>query len=255
LRYPVENNELGVIEHDGFYRDGSFVDSGRIDRRDTLVMACCDPAAGLLAAEMARSRNLRLLVLIRSSRQALTLVSQNLVHVAGMHLARAEETGGNAAVAKAMLGEAFACLRLARWQEGVTVAPASGVKSIRNVLGANLRWVGREPGSGARQCLDEVLEHRRSPRRIARDHRGVAEAVRCGWAEAGVCLRIVSEEAGLGFFPVREEAYDLCYPSRYEDDPRLRALVEVVQSLSYRGLLGELPGYDSSETGELQHVR
>ena len=255
LRYPVEGNGLGVIEHDGFYRDGLFVENGRVDPRDTLVMACCDPAVGLLVAQMAKLKGIRLLVLIRSSRQALTLVSQNLVHVAGVHLARAEQTGGNAAVAKAILGEAFSCLRVVRWQEGVTVAPGLSVGSIRDALAANLRWVGREPGSGARQCLDELLEHHRPPRRIARDHRGVAEAVRCGWAEAGVCLRLVSEEAGLQFLTVRDEAYDLCYPSRYQDDPRLRALVEVVRSPSYRGLLGDLPGYDCARTGDMEQVR
>ncbi len=59
------------------------------------------------------------------------------------------------------------------------------------------RWVGREVGSAARELLDELLSDRRPPRRIAYGHRGVAEAVRCGWADVGVCLRLVGEEAGL----------------------------------------------------------
>jgi molybdate-binding protein len=89
---------------------------------------------------------------------------------------------------------------------------------------------------------------------MASDHRGVAEAVRSGCADAGVCLRLVSEEAGLDFLGVRMEDYDLCFPARWRQDPRIRALLEAVRSPDYRRALGELPGYDSAGTGELQHV-
>jgi len=255
LHYPVEANGLGVMEHDGIYRDGSLLEHGRTDPRDTLVMACCDPAAGLLMREMARSKGIRLLVLMRSSQQALTLLGGNLIHVAGVHLVRANERSGNAALVRAKLGEGFPCLHLACWQEGIAIGSGLGVRSIREALKSGLRWVGREPGSGARQCLDELLGNQRPPRRMARDHRGVAEAVRCGWADAGVCLQLAGEEAGLQFLSVRKEAYDLCFSSSFQDDPRLRALLEVVRSRNYRGILGELPGYDCSRTGELEQAR
>jgi molybdate-binding protein len=128
------------------------------------------------------------------------------------------------------------------------------VGSVREAARAGLRWVGREEGSGARQCLDELLGGGRPPRRLARDHRGVAEAVRAGWADAGVCLRLAVEEAGLDFLPVRVEAYDLCFPDRWRDDPRAEALLRAVRSASYRRLLGELPGYDSAGAGDLRRV-
>jgi molybdate-binding protein len=134
----------------------------------------------------------------------------------------------------------------------VTLAPRAKVRSVGRALRSKLVWVGREPGSGARQCLDELAGNRLRPRRTARDHRGVAEAVRCGWAEAGICLQLVSEEAGLDFLPVRQEAYDLCFPAAWEADPRMAGLMRVVRSPSYRQLLGELPGYDVRHTGELQ---
>jgi molybdate-binding protein len=65
---------------------------------------------------------------------------------------------------------------------------------------------------------------------------------------------LVSEEAGLSFLAVRHEAYDLCFPTPWDDDPRLKALVEAIRSPSYRRSLGELPGYDSTDAGELQRV-
>jgi molybdate-binding protein len=66
---------------------------------------------------------------------------------------------------------------------------------------------------------------------------------------------LVSEEAGLDFIRVRDEAYDLCLPADFKSDPRLRALVEAVRLANYRRLLGELPGYDSRETGTWERVK
>jgi molybdate-binding protein/transcriptional regulator with XRE-family HTH domain len=252
--YPAEATALGVIPPDGVYRDGSCQGGEGSDAARTLVMACCDPAVNLLAAGLARTADVRLIALPRPSRAALTLLGQGLVHVAGVHLTSADHPGGNAAIVRDGLGAGYRLLRIARWEEGIASAPGLKLPSIRQAVRSKLRWIGREDGSGARQCLDELLDGRKAPRRLASDHRGVAEAVRSGWADAGVCLRLVSEEAGLDFLQVRDEAYDLCFPDRCGDDPRIRALLDVVRSSSYRKALGQLPGYHSAETGELHRV-
>jgi molybdate-binding protein/transcriptional regulator with XRE-family HTH domain len=252
--YPAEATVSGMVPHDGVYRDASFQGEPVADPERTLVMACCDPAAGFLAAALARATDIRLIALARSSRAALTLIGQGLVHVAGVHLAPAERPGDNAAIVRRVLGAGYNLLRVARWDEGIVFAPGKALPSVREAMGSNLRWVGREDGSGARQCLDELFGDRRPPRRLASDHRGVAEAVGSGWADAGVCLRLVSEESGLEFLPVRQEFYDLCFPECWERDHRIQALIQVVRSRSYRKALGELPGYDSAQTGELHRV-
>lgn len=218
---------------------------------ETLVLACCDPAAGLLATQFASVTGLRLLVLPRSSRQALDMLRQGLVHLAGVHLATRDAPERNVEVAREMLGEGFQMLRVARWQEGIAVAPGARLRSVRAVTKARLTWIGREPGSGARQCLDRLLESRPGPRRIARNHRGVTEAVQSGWADAGVCVQLASAEAGLDFLPVQDEAYDVCFAQSLADDRRIKAFVSVVRSAAYRRLLGDLPGYDTSETGQV----
>jgi molybdate-binding protein len=128
------------------------------------------------------------------------------------------------------------------------------VKSVRQAVGGSLRWIGRERGSAARHCLDELLDGKRPPRRIATDHRGVAEAVKNGWADAGVCHRLVSEHAGLDFLPVRDEAYDLCIATEMLADPRALALLDVVRSIAYRGNLSALPGYVCRDTGSVEKV-
>jgi molybdate-binding protein len=82
----------------------------------------------------------------------------------------------------------------------------------------------------------------------------VAEAVRAGWADVGVCHRLAAEEAGLGFLSVRTEAFDLCYPAAAAADPRVTGLVRVIRSPEYRRLLGELPGFDTATAGGVEAV-
>jgi putative molybdopterin biosynthesis protein len=254
LRFPTEASEAGLLEHDGLFANETFQHRSRVAPSETLVMACCDPAAGLMVRHLAQITGIRLLVLTRSSRDALRLLGQGLVHVAGIHLATVDSSHGNAQAVRAELGSGYSLLRLAHWQEGLALAPHLGLRSIRAALQAKLRWVGREPGSGARQCLDELLGRRPTPRRLAPNHRLVAESIRCGWADAGVCLRLVGEEAGLRFFTVREEIFDLCFRTDGAADPRIEALCITVQSPTFRRLLADLPGYDTSATGELEKV-
>ncbi len=255
-RYPAEPTPLGTLPPDGFAQGGEFQALGQADPRTTLVVACCDPAVNLLAEELSRSANVRLLVLSRSSRLALDLLGRGLVHAAGVHLASEGETEGNARAVRNRLGVGYKLLRVASWEEGLVLAPGLRMGTVGEALGASLRWVGREEGSGARQCLDELLGPgpRRPPRRFAHDHRGVAEAVQCGWADVGICLRLAGEEAGLDFLSVRREAYDLCFPECLEGDPRLKALVSAVRSPNYRRWLNSLPGYEGTSAGEIQSV-
>jgi molybdate-binding protein/transcriptional regulator with XRE-family HTH domain len=252
--YPVETTAAGVVEHDGILENGSVRTRGRFDPEKTLVLACCDPAASLLAGEISRRTDLRVLVLTRSSQQALSLLAQGIVHIAGVHLSSARAQQGNARAVRNRLGSGFTLLRVARWQEGLALPGQSRIRSVSAAVHSKLRWIGREPGSGARQCLDQLLNRQATPRRVAHDHRGVAEAIRCGWADAGVCLRLVCEEAGLRFLSVREEIYELCFPRESEGDFRIRALMEAVRSASYRQVLSELPGYNPVDCGEIQHV-
>jgi putative molybdopterin biosynthesis protein len=82
-------------------------------------------------------------------------------------------------------------------------------------------------------------------------HGAVAEALRGGWAGAGVGGRLAAVEAGLNFLPVRTEALDLCFPTESQHDPRLQALIRLLRSRSYRRLVAGLPGYDARETGAM----
>ncbi len=249
--YPVEMSPLGMVPHDGIYRDGRFSDNMSVDPRRTLVIASCDPAVGFLAAEYARTTPFRMLAFSRTSRQALHLLRDGVVHAAGLHMAESRSPEMNARAAQEILNAPFRLLRVANWQAGLALAPGLASDTVAGALAPDVRWIGRETGSGARQVQDEILQGAAPPSIVARDHREVVEALRSGLAEAGVSVRLVSEEAGLDFICVREEAYDLCIPLSQVGDPRIKALIDVVRSPSLRNMLSQLPGYDVSLSGEM----
>lgn len=257
LLYPFEPTSAGVLPPDGFRRGRNDERYGSADPARTLVVAACDPAMGLFAAEMERTASIRVLPLVRSSQAALALLRDGLVHVAGLHLRDPDGASGNERAAREGLGPGYTLVRVSRWQEGIALGTGLEITSVSQALRAKLRWVGREEGSGARRCLDSILGRRPRPLgydRIAHDHTSVVETIRTGWAEAGVCIRLPAASAGLRFLTIQEEDYDFCYRTDSEGDPRIQALLQVVRSRSLRTYLDELPGYDSKEMGELRRI-
>lgn len=250
-RYPVELSSSQFTPHDGFSSGGVARESEADDAERTLVLACCDPAAGLLAAEYARECGFRLLVLSRGGGAALDLLKRGLVHVAGVHRSTPQDPARNAETVRAELGGGYCLLRAARWEEGIVLPPQDRTRSTAVSLRQPHRWALREPGSAARECLDELRGSRRLPGRVVDGHVAVAQAVRHGWASAGVCVKHVATEAGLNFLPVRVEMLDFCFADSLRGDPRGQAFIRLLRSRAYRRLVSELPGCDARETGDL----
>jgi molybdate-binding protein/DNA-binding XRE family transcriptional regulator len=244
----AEPTALGEVPHDAVMAPGAL--ERRADAGPTLVLAGCDPAAGLLASALGR-RGVRLIALQRGSRPALEALAAGVADVAGVHLA-----GGNDGAVREALGSGARLVHLARWREGVAVARARppGVSAL---VRGRATWVAREPGSGARLVLERLFrEEGREPRfrRVVRDHRAVAQLVRDGWGEAGVCVELVAAETGLAFIPAGSEPYELCFREELEDDPRIAALLATLRDPSFRALVADLPGYDPREMGELRAI-
>ena len=251
--YPVESLAVNPLPHDGVWEHGVVRADAQLASA-TLVIATCDPAAGLLAAEYARESGFRLLVLQRGGGAALDLMKQGLVHVAGIHRTTQASPALNAETVKQRLGAGYRLLRAADWEEGLAVSTGTRAQTARSITRQCDRWALREPGSAARECLDEILNGHAPEGRIVTSHAAVAEAVHSGWASAGVCVRLSAVEAGLNFIPVRTESLDLCFSDAMAHDPRVQALIRLVRSREHRRLVSDLPGYDARGTGEITRV-
>lgn len=252
--YPVEGLPGSAWAHDGLCRGKVLHERGDWEPTQTLVVAGCDPAAGLLAAEYAAASGFRMLAFSRGGGAALELLKQGVVHVAALHRSTMDQPERNAETVREKLGGSYRLLRSADWEEGIALPAQDHTRSVSACAKQVRHWAMREPGSAARECLDELLGKPRVSKHILLSHQAVVEAVRGGWAEAGVCVRLSAEDAGLRFLPVRKESLDLCFSAAMERDPRIQALVRLLRSRTHRRLIDELPGYDASHTGEMVTV-
>jgi molybdate-binding protein/transcriptional regulator with XRE-family HTH domain len=240
---PAEPTAAGILAHDRIAdAERTVAGESAAAAARTLLLAGCDPATSLLLEAVSRQRGIRAIALVRTSEEALELLRLGVIHAAGLHYAADGDPEANRRRAREVLGPGFALLRLFSWESGVAVG-RPGRWSSRTLFRARLRWIGRRPGSGARLLQDEVLGPKPVPRCVAATHRQVAEALRSGLAEAGVCTRLVADEAGLHFVPLRRERYDLILRAEELDDPRILALLAAVRSQDYESAVSALPGY------------
>jgi len=252
--YPVEPTAAGTIPHDAVWPVEARSARARTQADRTLVIAGCDPMAGLLEREL-WARGVRVIPLLRSSTEALDLLRRGLVHAAGVHFTDAAGRSANDRAVRTALGSDVRVIHQLRWETGIVLGRSRRERSAAALLRANVRWVNREAGSAARQTFDALLSSRRRPAgyaHVVRDHRAVAATVSSGWAEAGVCVRPAAAEARLPFLPLHREAYELCVAGPALGDSRIAALLAVLQSATYRRLVADTPGCGAADTGEMR---
>jgi molybdate-binding protein/DNA-binding XRE family transcriptional regulator len=226
-----------------------------------LVLAGCDPATGLLARMVEKISGVEIVSAAASSKLALSWLSEGKVHIAGSHLEDPKTGEFNLPYLRKQFPDGdFSVVTFARWEEGFVVAAGNPkrVRKIEDLARKNARFVNREPGSGSRGLLDQLMEKAHMDAenvqgydRIAHGHLAAAYCVVS--READVCLatRSAAQTFGLDFVPLHSERYDLVIRKRTADLPAVKAFLDVLQRATLRRKLEVLAGYDTSQTGTL----
>ncbi len=224
-----------------------------------LVLAGCDPATSLLARMVEKISGVEIISAAASSKLALSWLKEGKVHIAGSHLEDPKTGEFNLPfLRKEFPGEELTVVTFARWEEGLVVGAGNpkGIANVEDLARKSVRFVNREPGSGARALLDRLLgengvESRKVSGydRVAYGHLAAAYCVVS--QEADVCLatRSAAKAFSLGFIPLHSERYDLVMRKRTADLPAVKAFLDVLQRAALRRKLEVLAGYDTSETG------
>ncbi len=227
----------------------------------TAVLLGCDPSLTLLVSWVARSvPQGRLLWLHAASQSALDALPRGLAHVAGSHLP-GDGTEANVGPARRALGRRGGLVvTYASWEQGLMVTPRNpqALHSAADLARPDVRIVNREPGSGSRKLLDELLAKDglaaadvAGYASVVPSHTAVARAVAAGTADAGIGLEAVSRSFGLDFVPLTEVRFDLVIPADHSSHFVVRAMLDVLQGAGLRMDLAALPGYSTSDTGNV----
>jgi putative molybdopterin biosynthesis protein len=103
--------------------------------------------------------------------------------------------------------------------------------------------VSRNPGSGTRILIDQLLKDTRPPGYWSqpKSHNAVAAAVAQNRADWGVAIETVARQYNLGFIPLRDEHYDFVVPLTRMARPavmRFRAALGVPEVQNALSMLG-----------------
>ncbi len=226
-----------------------------------LVLAGCDPATGLLSHMVEKVSGVEVVSAPASSKLALTWLCKGKVHIAGSHLEDAATGEFNLPFLRRNFpGEDLTVITFAHWEEGLVLAPGNpkSIHSIADLARPDVRFSNREPGSGSRALLDQLLAKAGIPdvavhgyQRIAFGHLAAAYTILTGDADVCLATHSAANSFGLVFIPLHRERYDLVMRRRTADMPVVKVFLDVLQRATLRRKLEVLAGYDTSETGDV----
>jgi putative molybdopterin biosynthesis protein len=117
-------------------------------------------------------------------------------------------------------------------------------------------FVNREPGSGSRALLDQLLKRAglaakaiSGYHRIAYGHLAAAHLVLSGDADCCLATRSAAQTFQLDFLPLQSERYDFVLRRQTLELPATQAFFDVLARATLRRKLEVLAGYETSQTG------
>lgn len=150
--------------------------------------------------------------------------------------------------------------RFIKRQQGLMMASdvAQRVNTIADLQTPGLRFINRQPRSGTRELLDQLLLDAEIDSQSIKGydnheytHSAVAAHVATGMAEVGFGVKAAASRFDLEFLPITEDRYYWAYRSDAEQDPEIVAFNQTLRSASYQNAVNELPGYECDQCGEL----
>ena len=190
----------------------------------------------------------------------LAALQKGRCHLAGSHLLGVDGVYNRLAVAEHLPGIPVHAVRLVDRIQGLMVLPGNplGIHGVKDLTREGVTFINRQRGSGTRVLFDwELAKQGLKPQAVQGyeneeyTHMNVAAAVLSGRADAGLGVKAAAVALGLDFIPVGVEEYDLIISSRYWNDERIRALLEIVCSAKFKRAVVQLGGYGTDRTGTL----
>jgi putative molybdopterin biosynthesis protein len=229
------------------------------DFSNRLLVAGCDPGISVLSRHVQAS-GIELVLAHRNSSQALSLLKEGCVHVAGTHLKDAASGESNLpAIDKMFPKNSVAVIAFAVWEEGIVAARGNpkNIRGIADFARKDITIVNREKGSGSRALLDAELQKLGMDAddvhgydQLAPGHLPAAWQVQSGSVDCCLATRGAARVFGLHFIPLVSERYDLVIRKQHLDLPRMQHLLDTLSRSGFRRELEGLGGYDTRVAGQ-----
>jgi putative molybdopterin biosynthesis protein len=154
-------------------------------------------------------------------------------------------------------------IHFVRRNQGLIVAAGNplGIATLKDVATSGARFINRQRGSGTRLALERMMQDHSIERSEIKGyyteeftHLAVAAAIASGVADVGIGIEAAARRLKLDFIPLFAEDYYLLGKRETVERADVEMIVEVIKSDEFTALVREIPGYDTSRTGEVTNV-
>jgi putative molybdopterin biosynthesis protein len=225
-----------------------------------------DLALSRLKDYLAHEGKLHLDLQFRGSMDCLTALSRGECLLAGFHISedRAPGTLTQKAFKKLLKPGRHKLINFTLRRQGLMVAACNpkNISGMRDLKRIDVRFVNRQPGSGTRLEIDQMLERERiAPAAVfgydwvEATHLSVAAAVASGQADVGFGIEAAAAQFGLDFIPLMREQYYFACLKETLDLPAMIRLRELLRHSQWRNAIADLHGYDAAGAGAVVALR
>jgi putative molybdopterin biosynthesis protein len=226
--------------------------SDSVEPADLVVIGSHCVGLDLLIGEL-RSRGFSAKVLSVGSMGGVNAVRRGECDLAGVHLMDPQTGEYN----RHFVSDSVSLVEGYRRKQGIVFragdARFDGLSveaAVANALAdPDCSMINRNPGSGTRVLIDQLLGGARPPgfNVQTKSHNAVATAVVQQRADWGVAIQSVATQYGLGFLPLQDEHYDFLIPTNRRNLPAVTAFVEVLADNEIRQRLAAIGMLTASE--------
>ena len=132
------------------------------------------------------------------------------------------------------------------------------IKSIKDLVRGNIKYVNRQKGSGTAILLDYLLKRENIDKIniqgydfVMPSHFNVAAAIKNETVDCGLLIKSIADVMELDYFEVMSEDYDFVLYEKDLELAKVKMFIEVLQSDLYKEKLNEFDCYDTSDSGKI----
>jgi molybdate-binding protein len=146
---------------------------------------------------------------------------------------------------------------------GLMVRPGNplGIAELRQLVDPQIRFVNRDPDSGTRLLVDQLLaRHRIDGSRINGyehsefTHAAVAAYVASGYADVAFGVEAAARQFDLDFVRLLTEDYVFVCHKQILDLEAVQCVLSVMRGPEFHAAITTLPGYRVKEAGEIKTI-
>ncbi|MCF8029914.1 MAG: molybdopterin biosynthesis protein [Desulfohalobiaceae bacterium] len=188
-------------------------------------------------------------------------IQDGSAHLAGAHLYDPESGDYNFPFIEQVIRDVpVRVINLAVRHQGLLVAKGNprGIQGIQDLTREDIHFINRQRGAGTRILFDDALQRTGiSPKQIQGyeqeefTHMAVAVNVKSGVADCGMGIYAAAKALDLDFVPFARERYDLILPRAFEEEARMRTLLDLVRDRAFQDKVRNLGGYETEWTGRV----